>query len=345
MSNFRSNVTRIKGLSDRRRLPLLGKIRLGIKKKSQKTGNEYPAEVDYFVCPQEIQQIFGEQPKTLKVMFPLDDIDTIFPVAYIFYGQSRGVKCKGDGERAWCVDNETKEIVERACPCELLEQNKCKQVGRLMFMIPAVSVGGVYQTTTSSYNSIVDIQSGLDFVKAMVGRFNFIELDLKRIETTTHHKEQKQTHYTMQLTLPEGFNAKALADLRKDNERMHLQSQQYHLPAPVEENPEYDPPDVVVDEENSVDAQAEPEQNGEIPEWMDFGQGDQPNSDADAPITPAQIKKLNTVMGNLGHRDRTVKMQVVNTWLESMGLNHVESSKELSKWAAAEFIDYLENQE
>lgn len=336
MSSFRSNVTRIKGLSDRRRMPLLGKIRLGIKKVSQKTGNEYPAEVDYFVCPESVRQIFGEQPKVLKVMFPLDDIDAIFPVAYIFYGQSRGVKCKGDGERAWCVDDETKEIVERACPCELLEQGKCKQVGRLMFMIPAVSVGGVYQITTSSYNSIIDIQSGLDFVKAMVGRFNFIELDLKRVETTTHHNEQRQTHYTMQLTLPEGFNAQALSDLRKDNERMHLQSQHYHLPAPAEENPEYDPPDVVADEEN---------RETETPEWLDFGQDDQPAKDTEEPITPAQIKKLNTVMGNLGHRDRTAKMQVVNTWLESKGLNHVESSKELSKWAAAEFIDYLEGQE
>ena len=40
----------IKGLSEQRRLPRLGKIRLGVKKKNQK-GIEYPASTDYFVCP------------------------------------------------------------------------------------------------------------------------------------------------------------------------------------------------------------------------------------------------------------------------------------------------------
>lgn len=319
MSNFRPNITRIKGLSDRRRMPLLGKIRLGIKKKSQKTGNEYPAETDYFVCPPEVQKVFGEQPKSLKIMFPLDDIDAIFPTAYTFYGQSRGVKCKGDGETAWCVNEQTKEMEERRCPCELLDAGKCKQVGRLLFMIPSVSVGGVYQITTSSYNSIVDVQSGLDFVRAMIGRFAFIELELKRIETITHHKEQRQTHYTMQLTLPDGFNAQMLADLRTDNERIHIQSQQYQLPAPVEENPEYDPPDILADEEDMPeDAPAKPN-----------------------PITDAQVKKLNAALREQGFTERNQKIDLVNKWLADRGEEGVKSSKDLTKEQASALISEL----
>ena len=43
MNGFKPQYSSIKGISDKRRLPRLNKIRLGIKKKSQKTGNEYPA--------------------------------------------------------------------------------------------------------------------------------------------------------------------------------------------------------------------------------------------------------------------------------------------------------------
>jgi hypothetical protein len=310
-------------------MPLLGKIRLGVKKVSKNTGKEYPAEVDYFVCPPEVGRAFGPQPKSLQIMFPIDDIDSIFPTAYTFYGQSRGVKCKGDGERAWCVNDKTKEMEERPCPCEMLDAEKCKQVGRLLFMIPSVSVAGVYQITTSSYNSIVDVQSGLDFVRAMVGRFAFIELELKRIETTTHHNEQRQTHYTMQLTLPEGFNAQALADLRSDNERIHIQSQQYQLPAPAEENPEFDPPDIVADEENG----------GAVINTSPLPR------DTDAKITDAQVKKLNACLREKSFVERAQKLDYVNKWLKEKGYKGVESSKDLTKEQASALIDELTSYE
>ena len=252
MQGFKQNVTKIKGLSDRRRMPLLNKVRLGIKKENA-AGVSFPSEVDFFVVPDEVKEIYGDKPKKLEIMFPINDIEAVFPTAYIFYGKSVGVKCKGDGEKAWHVNPETKEMVERSCPCEMLEARKCKQVGRLLFMIPAVSVAGVYQMSTSSYNSIIDIGSGLDFVQAMVGRFAFITLEMKRIPTDTHHEGKRQVHHTIQITLPDGFNIQALADMRADNERIFTQAQ-YQLPAPVEENPEFDPVDVVEgikDEENN----------------------------------------------------------------------------------------------
>ena len=43
----------IKGVSEVRRLPRCGKIRLGIKKKT-KEGVEYPAEVDYFILDRQV---------------------------------------------------------------------------------------------------------------------------------------------------------------------------------------------------------------------------------------------------------------------------------------------------
>ncbi len=40
----------IHGLSEVRRMPRVGKLRLGIKATSKKTGNQFPKAVDYFVC-------------------------------------------------------------------------------------------------------------------------------------------------------------------------------------------------------------------------------------------------------------------------------------------------------
>ena len=71
--------TRIKGVSDQRRLPRLGKIRLGVKA-TAKSGKEYPVEKDYFVVPPEVAAIYGEQPKELDVMLPVNDPEVCFPI-------------------------------------------------------------------------------------------------------------------------------------------------------------------------------------------------------------------------------------------------------------------------
>jgi hypothetical protein len=250
MSNgFAQKVTRIKELSDRRRLPRLGSIRLGIKMKSRNTGNEYPKETDYLVCPPEVQAHYGEKPKEIDIMLPLNDIDAVFPCAYKYYGSSKGLKCQGDGETAWRVNEQTKEMEQVKCPCELLDQKKCKQSGTLMVMIPKVSVGGIYQIRTSSYNSIVDINSGLDYVSALLGRFAMVPLKLRRVKTETHHDEKKQDHYTLQVIFD--ADIKTLNDLRSDTVRV-LEHPRYQMPALIEHNPEYDPPDIIVDDEDDV---------------------------------------------------------------------------------------------
>ena len=96
MSAFRQNFSTIKGLSDRRRMPLMGKIRLGIKVKTEK-GTEYPKETDYFVCPDEVIAVFGPEPKEIDIMLTHNDIPTLFPMSYVWYGRSRGAKCRGNG--------------------------------------------------------------------------------------------------------------------------------------------------------------------------------------------------------------------------------------------------------
>lgn len=195
----------INELSNRRRLPRAGTIRLGIKKKHEKSGKEYPVEVNYFVCPHPIQQAYGPEPKELPIMFPVEDELIFFPQFYTCYGKGI-LLCRGDGieGRFWNFDKGDFDI--RKCPCEKLEKNECKPVGRLQFLLPEIKgATGVWQINTSSKNSIIDINSGIDLVRGIVGRVAMIPLILKREPIETHRIEgkdiKKGTHYTMKLDL------------------------------------------------------------------------------------------------------------------------------------------------
>jgi hypothetical protein len=239
----------IKGLSDRRRLPLLGKIRLGIKKQSSK-GTTYPAETDYFVCPPEVQKVYGEKPKSINIMLPVAQRHIIFPQAYRWYGTGRGLKCIGNGECANRFSDDKKAMTEIECPCEKLENGECKQRAFLMVMLPEVNMGGVYQVSTGAFNSIVDINSGLDYVEALVGRVQMVPLKLLREPIETHNDGKKQTHYTLRLRFDGDVNF--LNQLRENTKRIMLESEKIALPPPQDENPEADPVDEVdgvVDEE------------------------------------------------------------------------------------------------
>lgn len=205
--SFRAKYTKIDGLSERRRLPRLGKIRLGIKKVSKKSGKEYPVEVDYFVCPPEVQAIYGEKPKELDIMIPVDDLNIILPTAYKWWGKSFGLKCFGNGKSAMRSFDE-KGMKEVDCPCEKLKTKEnpkgdCSQIAHFLFILPKVNMGGVYQIDTSSINSIIDIQSGLEYTAQLVAsvtgnyRFSLIPLKLTRIKRETHGSGIKETHYTL----------------------------------------------------------------------------------------------------------------------------------------------------
>jgi len=70
----------------------------------------------------------------------------------------------------------------------------------------------------------------------------------------------------------------------------------------------------------------------------------QPQPQGDGMITQAQLKKLATVLTNLGVTDRTEKLNMVNAWLENNGHDHISSSKELTKEQATAVIDALQSE-
>lgn len=183
----RVNYTAIAGLSAIRRLPRLGKIRLGIKVKNSK-GIEYPKDVDYFVVPPEIQAVYGEKPKELDILIPCADPTLYFPQSLKWYKGARLV-CRGNGETATRIDEGTGNMFEMACPCEQLHdpqanpKGPCRPRANLMVILPRVSMGGCWQCDSGSTNNIININSTLAWVESMLGRVAWVPLSLKRVPT------------------------------------------------------------------------------------------------------------------------------------------------------------------
>jgi hypothetical protein len=249
----------IKNLSDARRMPRLGKIHLGIKKDKKKDGTPcapYPTEVEYFVCPPEVQAVFGEKPTTLKIMVPVEETERFFPQYYKRYTISL-LQCKGDGEKAFCWAEEG-GLKEIPCPCDYLKSGECKQIGIFCFLIPDVQGFGIYQITTSSKNSIIDLNSSLDMICAIAGRIRMIPLILRRekmeMQRIEDGKPKKSSHYTLRIDLDEKMTLRQLQQAGQTKPETIL------LPPPDEDKDDlFYPPNGFkpTDEEEKVEEQKE----------------------------------------------------------------------------------------
>lgn len=250
--------TRIKSsFSQNRRIPRLGRIRLGLKvKKVRQDGSsvEFPQETSWFVVPPEVESVYGPKCTELDIMLPSDNEEAVFPQSLAWFGRSKGLRCKGDGEMAERLNEQTGQWEPRQCPCEHYRtkenpRGECTEQGILMFILPKVSMGGTYQLRTGSYNSVVDVNSGLDYVRALIGRISMVPLKLRRVARETHADGKRQVHYTLSLTLDatvEGVN-----QLRGDTSRI-LSHAQLQIEGPAEENPCFDPPDITETENGSA---------------------------------------------------------------------------------------------
>lgn len=328
-NNFRQKFTRIEGLSSIRRLPRLGKIRLGIKKVSEKTGKEYPSETDYFVCPAEVRKYYGDEPKELNITFPMNDPEVIFPQCYKWYGSSKGLKCRGDGVNALRLNEETGEMEEQKCPCELLESGKCKQRASLVFMMSDVAIRGVYQIDLSSYHSIVDINSGIDYARALLNeQIAFVPFKLKRVPKETHNEGKKQIHYTLQLELD--ITAEQLKGMREGEKLGYGSHRRYEIEAPKEDkNPAHDSKEdgAVIEEETEEDIKAREAEEVERKEAVKKDIEESRDREADLKKarlagkstvrTPEQIKQINEERKVIiAEVEKVARAYKVNRWGE-----------------------------
>lgn len=238
----------IKGVSDVRRLPRLGKIRLG--EKRQKDGREYPAALDHFNFSDVpfVEQVYGKNCRDLEIMLPHEELDVFFPQARKAYRRS-GLFCKcDDGETATRVRvgisdgagkvpkgqpmdpvgeaflKETGEEVaigdmfELPCPaeeCPFTQQNFCKPIGRFLFLVPKVPRFGVYEISTTSFNSIVSLNSYIDAIRNAAGRVSMIPLKLRLVPKQAQVEGKAKTIHHLELVF-EGSIQQLLAYSKRE---------------------------------------------------------------------------------------------------------------------------------
>lgn len=213
----------IKGITDQFRLPRVGKIHLGKKKKGRK--GEYPTQLPYFyvyesdTTPAEalaaFQKIYGDEPTELKVQFPTNNPEDWADQYLRYYTQSWGLTCKGDGEqgqakwdaarKTW-ADRETEDweyfILPTCGPgCKLYDEGRCKPVMRLSFLLPDVPGLGIWQLDTSSINSMNSINGMVELVRRITsGRLAFFPFTLTRCQIIVQPKGEKtKTVYIIDL--------------------------------------------------------------------------------------------------------------------------------------------------
>lgn len=227
----------IKGWSEKRRLHRLGKVRLG-EKKISKGGKEYPSALDHFsfVDAPDLLTVYGDKCKEIDVMLPNENVDAFFPQFRMCYRTS-GLFCRGDGETAtrvnvgmsegpnaapldpeghkFIIDQGIKadvgDMFEMPCAgesCHFTERKFCKPIGRFLFLVPKAPRVGVFEISTTSWNSILELNSSIDTIRGIAGRVSMIPLRLKLVpkDTKVPKSTMKKTIYHLVLEFNGSFS-------------------------------------------------------------------------------------------------------------------------------------------
>lgn len=185
----------IENLSGVLRMPRLGKIRLGEQAVTEK-GKTYPKALDYFKVEEDggitsceaveaFREVYGDKPKVLEVMFPTEDPEAFFPQYYTAYGKKRGKLCQGDGKTAkrWDGEGKERQLIDISCPgesCDWYLSKSCRRLATLQLILPKVPGLGVWHISTTSRNTIININSGIRLISQLTGgRLSFIPLKLR----------------------------------------------------------------------------------------------------------------------------------------------------------------------
>jgi hypothetical protein len=269
-------------------MPRLGKIRLGIKVEPEGK-NPYPRATDYFVVTDEIKEYVGDKPKKLNIMFPTEKVDEFSQQWLRCYSRTQGLVCKGNGVKATRkIDVETGDIARHTTQewvfrgdwgcdpdtCEQYLEKQCRRVMNLLFMMPDVPGLGCWQLDTTSFYSIVNINSCIDLVRTICGRISFIPLALsleplevsppgitkKTVHVLTIRSEVKLVDIQRlasvppeRIMLPALEEEEAPGDLFPEEKLVEAEAKKEEVP-PAEPREEKTPDDVTEDDVPDINA-------------------------------------------------------------------------------------------
>jgi len=203
----------ITNVSERVRLQQKGKIRLGINKQNS-DGTTYFEPTDYFVCPDEVKKIYGDEPKQLRIMFPNEGIKQWASQYLRRYSAAHGLICRGDGRVAIAraynksdhpgtsryAPGDLKETECYPTTCPYHQAGECHLVMSLQFLLPDCPGFGVFEIDTSSAESINNVRTMLDLVSKTCHRVSMIPLLLELAKAETKPDKGAKEKYSLRLT-------------------------------------------------------------------------------------------------------------------------------------------------
>ena len=149
-------------------------------------------EDDDFVTDERIMATLGENCRSIKVRLPYNDPVLNFPTSYAYFDSAKCV-CRGDGKYAQDENGKVIDCDPATCPWS--QAGKCKPNGVLSVILDdAPAVGGVYKFRTTSWNSIRNILSSMDFIQRITGGILAgLPLEMTLVPKTTNVPGQKMT--------------------------------------------------------------------------------------------------------------------------------------------------------
>ncbi len=183
------------------RLARLGKIRLGKRAISAKSGNEYPSDLPHFRVPEEVAAVYGEEPTELDVMVPSADFGEFCTIELQRWGADERKIChSSDGETALRWSDQSGGWEEVACghqDCPFYGKGKgqgCDERGNLYLIMPKVSLGGVYQIDTGSRHGLNNIHNEFETFRTILSNLTGCP-DLVRGVIFRLTRELQTVHY------------------------------------------------------------------------------------------------------------------------------------------------------
>lgn len=167
------------------RLPLLGRIKVGVKAKNAQ-GKEYPSSIDWFRADgkyaETFHRVYGEKPTKIQIVFPSNRVEDVCSESYVVRDKAGRLLAEGDGSTWKCWSEKKGAYVFGEFSVEDVKARLGEpQVSlTLRFLLPAIpSVFGLWQfTTKGAKSSIPAIRDTFDQVLAMAGVVTNIPFDL-----------------------------------------------------------------------------------------------------------------------------------------------------------------------
>jgi hypothetical protein len=232
----------VKGLTDRRRLPRIGKVRLGYRDEKG-----VPHALDHFCVREDgstsraaaeaFLEVYESEPRELDIMFPTDEVEDWCDPWYRMFSQSWKAVCRGDGEVAeakWDPNQDgprpegvdggtwankhsqswvprTIPCLAERCPMQEGDRPQCRLSLNFFFLLPKVRGIGAWQLDTRSIHGVRALLDSVALIRSVTGgRIRGLPLQLRLVpREVSPPNVKKKTVHVVELSLP-GFTLEDL---------------------------------------------------------------------------------------------------------------------------------------